>query len=127
MSNEPINTAQEAEIVERKNWFCVISKDTYGEYGVHDIQTNSAWSANPYGEEYAEVPDDMVPGILATGGYCKIVLSEDGAEVVSFTALEKPNIPKAEPEPSAQDDTDAMMVDHEYRLTLLELGVMGEV
>ena len=28
-----------------------------------------------------------------------------------------------EPEPSAQDDLDAMMVDHEYRLTLLELGL----
>ncbi len=26
-------------------------------------------------------------------------------------------------EPTAQDDTDAMLVDHEYRLTLLELGV----
>ena len=29
----------------------------------------------------------------------------------------------SEPAPSAQDDTDAMLVDHEYRLTLLELGV----
>jgi len=30
-----------------------------------------------------------------------------------------------EPEvtPSVEDDTDAMLVDHEYRLTLLELGV----
>lgn len=26
-------------------------------------------------------------------------------------------------EPSAQDDTDAMLIDHEYRLTLLELGI----
>lgn len=26
--------------------------------------------------------------------------------------------------PSAQDDTDAMIVDHEYRLTLLELGLI---
>ncbi len=25
--------------------------------------------------------------------------------------------------PNAQDDTDAMLIDHEYRLTLLELGV----
>lgn len=25
--------------------------------------------------------------------------------------------------PSAQDDIDAMMVDHEYRLTMLELGL----
>lgn len=35
--------------------------------------------------------------------------------------------PLPEPEvditPSAQDDTDAMLVDHEYRLTLLELGI----
>lgn len=31
--------------------------------------------------------------------------------------------PDAEPEPTAQDDTDAMLVDHEYRITLLELGV----
>ena len=26
-------------------------------------------------------------------------------------------------ETSAQDDTDAMLVDHEYRLTMLELGL----
>ena len=33
-------------------------------------------------------------------------------------------IPEPEkPEPSAQDDVDAMLIDHEYRLTLLELGV----
>lgn len=30
---------------------------------------------------------------------------------------------KAKPEPTAEDDTNAMMVDHEYRLTLLELGL----
>ena len=28
-----------------------------------------------------------------------------------------------EPEPTAQDDTDTMIIDHEYRITLLELGV----
>ena len=28
-----------------------------------------------------------------------------------------------EPEPTAQDDTDAMLVDHELRITMLELGV----
>lgn len=27
-------------------------------------------------------------------------------------------------EPTAQDDTDAMLIDHEYRLTLLELGLV---
>lgn len=39
-------------------------------------------------------------------------------------------IPPAEdappvPEPTAQEDTDALLVEHEYRLTLLELG-LGE-
>lgn len=29
-------------------------------------------------------------------------------------------------EPTPQDDTDAMLVDHEYRLTLLELGITEE-
>ena len=32
-------------------------------------------------------------------------------------------IPAVEEQPTAQEDTDAMMIDHEYRLTLLELGL----
>lgn len=34
-----------------------------------------------------------------------------------------PPEPGPEPEPTAQDDTDQMLVDHELRITLLELGV----
>lgn len=34
---------------------------------------------------------------------------------------DKAALPK--PEPTAEDDTNAMIVDHEYRLTLLELGL----
>lgn len=30
------------------------------------------------------------------------------------------------PQPTPQEDADAMMVDHEYRLTLLELGVTDD-
>lgn len=34
-------------------------------------------------------------------------------------------LPEPEPaEPSEEDDTAAMLVDHEYRLTLLELGLI---
>ena len=33
------------------------------------------------------------------------------------------DIPDAETEPSQEEDTAAMLVDHEYRLTLLELGL----
>ena len=36
-------------------------------------------------------------------------------------------IEEVESIPSPQDDTDAMLIDHEYRLTLLELGITMEV
>ena len=84
---------------------CVISKSAYGDYGVRDIQTNSSWISNPYGEEYAIVPTDMVDGIRATCGYCDIKLNEDGTEVVSFVAREIPEIetPEVEKEPTTDD------------------------
>ena len=91
------------EIPTRQNDFCVISKIT-NENGWHDLQTNSAWCENPYGEEYAVVPDDMVTDIMETCGYCDIELNEDGTEVVSFTAREIPEIPEEEPE-NPEDDS----------------------
>ena len=104
--NEIEETQMESEIVEipqRVNPFCVISKATYGEYAVRDIQTNSAWSENPYGEDYAVVPDDMVADILETKGFCDIVLNEDETEVVEFTAREIPSIPEAPHEPTLEE------------------------
>lgn len=80
----------------RKNPLCVISMATYGDYAMHDIQTNSGWNKNPYGEEYAVVPDDMVQDIMETRGFCDIVLNDDNTEVVSFTAREIPEIEKPE-------------------------------
>lgn len=80
----------------RKNPFCVISINTYGKYKIRDIQTNSSWCTNPYIEEYAVVPDDMVQDIMATNGFCDIILNSDNTEVVSFTAREIPKIPEPE-------------------------------
>ena len=88
----------------RKNPFCVISKDTFGDYNMRDIQTNEAWTKNPY-EDYAVVPDDMISSIMETCGFCDIVLNEDGTEVVSFTAREIPEIP---PEDEPQVDENDM-------------------
>ena len=44
--------------------------------------------------------------------------------VTSWTAgtIPEPE-PEPEPEPTPQEDTDAMQVDHEYRMTMLELGL----
>lgn len=94
---------------QRVNPFCVISKAIYGEYAVRDIQTNSAWSANPYGNDYAVVPDDMVTDILATRGFVDIKLNADCTEVVSFTAREIPDIPVEEAEPTTEDILNALL------------------
>lgn len=111
---ENIELPIEEEIVElpqRLNPFCVISKETFGRYAVRDIQTNSAWGANPYGEDYAVVPDEMVADILETKGFCDIELNEDGTEVVGFTPLEIPSIePTTESaEPTTDDIINAML------------------
>lgn len=97
------------ELPQRENPFCIISKATRGENAMHDIQTNSAWGGNPYGEDYALVPDDMVPDIMATKGYCDIVLNEDGTEVVEFTAREIPEIPTPKQEPTTDDIINALL------------------
>ena len=94
---------------QRVNPFCVISKQTFGEYAVRDIQTNSAWGENPYGNDYAVVPDDMVLEIMETKGFCDIVLNEDGTEVVEFTALPIPEIPVAPAQPSQLDVIEAQV------------------
>ena len=112
-TEEVVETPIEEEIVEipqRVNDFCIISKFTW-ENGGRDIQTNSGWGENPYGEDYAIVPDDMVPGIMETKGFCDIVLNEDGTEVVEFTAREIPEIPTEEvtAEPTANDIINAML------------------
>ena len=110
---ENIETPIEEEIVEiaqRVNDFCVISKFTW-ENGGRDVQSNSGWNENPYGEDYAIVPDEMVPAIKETQGFCDIVLNEDGTEVVEFTARESPEIPTetVTAEPTADEVINAML------------------
>lgn len=87
--------------------------------GAHRNQ-NASLSKVPEG--WAMIPDDME--IPSTFPFVDIEV-EDGV-VVSMTAgviPEEPAEEEAEYEPTAQDDTDAMLIDHEYRLTLLELGI----
>lgn len=93
----------------RLNPFCVIRKEPWGAYNSHDIQSNSAWGGNPYGEDYAIVPDEMVQAIMETRGFCDIELNEEGTEITGFTALEIPEIPEPEPEPTADEKRDAQI------------------
>jgi len=116
---EPMETPQHV------NPFCVISKDTFGEYNVRDIQTNSAWGSNPYGDGYAVVPDDMVTAIQETRGFCDIELNEDGTEIVGFTAREIPEMPEPTPEPTAEERLKAL--EEENALLMQCIMEMSEI
>lgn len=110
---------EEVEPVTRANPLTVVSKKTYGEHARHDIQSNSAWVANPYGEDYAVVPDEMVQAILETGGYCDPTYTEDGKEVASFVAREKPEIVVPEPEEPEEAPSESLA----SRVTAVETGL----
>lgn len=56
-------------------------------------------------------------------GVPTVTAVEPNAEAWEVWQAEHPPVPDAEPEPAEAEDTAAMLVDHEYRLTLLELGI----
>lgn len=104
MEKNPEGTNMEEVLIPaRSHPFCVVSIDTFGEHEMHDIQTNTAWDENPYSKGYAVVPDEMVPDMLATKGFCNIVFNKAKTEVVGFNALEIPDIPAPEPEPTQEE------------------------
>ena len=114
IENEKIEeTTEEPEIIERKNPFCVISKES-DENGWHDLQTNGAWTRNPYGEAFAVVPDNLVEDIMETYGFCDLELNEDGTEVVSFTKRAIPIIPEPDPEPTPDERIAALEEENEF-------------
>ena len=108
--------------MERKNPFCVVSKETYGEHHQHDIQTNDAWMENPYADEYAAVPDEMVPAMMETDGYCDITYTADGKTVASFVAREKPEPQLDEPEPDPDTPQSNTLAD---RVAAVETDLAG--
>lgn len=89
--------------------------------GAHRNQTPNSLMAVPDG--WAVVPDHMDTPNFPFG---EVVVEElNGVmTVVEWIpgVMPEPE-PETEAEPTAQDDTDAMLVDHEYRITLLELGL----
>ena len=89
------------------------------ESGMHGLQSQSG-RTECWLEGWIAVPEELEAEVWASGGWCDLTI-QDGV-LVAITPTERPAEP--EPEPTAQEDAEAMLVDHEYRLTLLELGIV---
>lgn len=80
------------------------------------------------GPGLVEIPEELVAALVQYNGFVSLTVA--GGVVTAVT----PNVEAWEaykasiPEPvegrSAQDDTDAMLVDHEYRLAMLEQALL---
>lgn len=110
---------EENEIT-RQHPFTVISVNGTEEYPtLHDIQQNSAWSENPYGESYAVVPDDMVDDVMQCGCWCNIE-TENGV-LTKITPVEPPVIP-----PTPHEPTDIEILQKENRLLKAQVSALAE-
>ena len=70
------------------------------------------------GKDVAKVID--APGVEAQDAWDEY---ETVQRYVPYTEEELAAMEEARNKPTQQDDVDAMMIDHEYRLTILELGL----
>lgn len=92
-----------------------------------DWQTNSLFPNENFSEltddEIWVVPDDsaLAQKIAGLGKRWNAVTDEDGN--LTDVEWDGTELPEPVPTPTAQDDTDAMLVDLEYRVTLIELGL----
>lgn len=83
----------------------------------HPMQSQSHRTAC-WEDGYIAVPQALEEKVLESEGYCDLLIENDLLTDVFLT--EKPAQP--EPEASEQEDLAYLMLDHEYRLALLELG-----
>lgn len=75
--------------------------------------------------KFSVIPDGwaVIPAtVVIPPSFPFVDIKTKGKVVASMTEREVPETTK-EYIPTAKDDIDAMLVDHEYRLTMLELGL----
>ena len=95
----------------------IIKLEPY-ENGAH---ANQSTAPRVIPEGWAVIPDDME--IPSTFPFVNLTIDENG----NITDIAGGIVPEPEPvivEPSEAEDATALLIDHEYRLTLLELGII---
>ncbi len=96
------------------------------EEGVYNDIASENITTPPDG--WAYIPEDFpLPSTFPRLGSIKAEEKEiDGRTIMTVTEMTEGTLPEPVPEdttPTEADDTAAMLIDHEYRLALLELGI----
>ena len=78
-----------------------------------------------------QFPDTFLDTFLDYNGFVTLTIENNTVTAIkpnteAWEAWKAEQPEPVEPEPTPQEDTDAMLVDHEYRITLLELGVTND-
>ena len=94
-----------------------------GEYSLPADLTGWTNIDEGYGDRFSLAQSHYLEKPLYDGAVprYKLVAEKVVARTPEEIEADKAALPK--PEPTTEDDTNAMMVDHEYRLILLELGL----
>jgi hypothetical protein len=76
------------------------------------------------------LPDELLTDYIETKGFAYLTVEDDTVTEVAVnqSALDSYEATHPDPgpepeEPTEEEDFSSMLVDHEYRLTLLELGI----
>lgn len=89
------------------------------ENGAHKNQIIESNVVPPNG--WAVIPDNIE--LPSTFPFVNLTIDENG-NITGVTAGVVPEPEPEETEPSEAEDAAALLIDHEYRLTLLELGII---
>lgn len=97
----------------------IISKEKIN--NVHNIQSQSHRTA-VWLDGYVGVPEHLINIAWESCGYCDLVFDDKG-NLVDIIPTEKPQVePVVEPL-TVNEEQDIMIMDLEYRLTMIELGL----
>lgn len=101
-------------------------------YYINQAANESGNHGNPVsrqGEGMVALPESLLTAYIETMGFANITVEDStitaiavNQEALDAYLADHPNIPE-EDVPAEEDDVNALLVDHEYRLTILELGL----
>ena len=99
--------------------FTIISKEKTN--GLHSIESQSG-RTTVWLNGYVEVPEHLINIAWESCGYCDLIFDANG-NLTDIIPTEKPTVePIVEPL-TVNEEQDIMIMDLEYRLTMIELGL----